>query len=58
MCLPRHKQQFFAIESVKICRFKASLVKIFANRTLFPFRYFSIDVKMSVLMNYSAIEWV
>ena len=42
----------------QICRFKASLVKIFARRTLFPFRYFSIHVKMSVLLNYSAIEWV
>ena len=58
MCLPRHKQEFFAMESVKICRLKASLVKIFARRTLFPFRYFSIHVKMSVLLNYSAIEWV
>ena len=58
MCLPRYKQSFFAMESVKICRFKASLVKIFARRTLFLFRYFSIHVKMSVLFNYSAIEWV
>ena len=54
MCLPRHN---FAMESVKICPLKASLVKIFARRTLFPFRYFSIYVKMSVLLNYSAIEW-
>ena len=45
-------------DGVKICRLKASLVKIFARRTLFPFRYFSIHVKMSVLLNYSAIEWV
>ena len=30
----------------------------FAPRTLFPFRYFSIHVKMSVLLNYSAIECV
>ena len=37
---------------------KASLVKMFARRTLFPFRYFSIHVKMSVLLNYSATEWV
>ena len=49
---------FFAMKSVKICRFKASLVKMFAQRTLFPLRYFSIHVKMSVLLNYSAIEWV
>ena len=46
------------MESVKICRLKASLVKILARRTLFPFRYFSIHVKMSVLLNYPAIEWV
>ena len=45
-------------DGVKICPLKASLVKIFARRTLFPFRYFSIHVKMSVLLNYSAIEWV
>ena len=45
-------------DGVKICRFKASLVKSFARRTLFLFRYFSIHVKMSVLLNYSAIEWV
>ena len=36
----------FAMESVKICRFKASLVRIFARRTLFPFTYFNIHVKM------------
>ena len=48
----------FAMEPVKVCRLKASLVKIFARRTLIPFRYFSIHVKMSVLSNYSAIEWV
>ena len=58
MCLPRHKQEFFAMKSVKICRLKASLMKIFARRTLFLFRYFSRHVKMSVLLNYSAIEWV
>ena len=33
-------------------------VKIFARRTSFPFRYFSIHVKMSVLLNCSVIEWV
>ena len=38
--------------------FQSILVKIFARRTLFPFRYFSIHVKMTVLLNYSAIEWV
>ena len=34
MCLPRPK----------ICRFKTSLVRIFARGTLFPFRYFSIHI--------------
>ena len=34
----------FATESVKICRFKTSLVRIVAWGTLFPFRYFSIHV--------------
>ena len=46
------------MKSVKICRFKTSVVEIFAWRTLFPFRYFSIDVKMCVLLTYSAIKWV
>ena len=44
MCLPRPKQSFFAMKSVKICRFKTSLVRIFARGTLFAFRYFSIHV--------------
>ena len=56
MCLPRHKQSFFAMESVKICRFKTSLVRIFARRTLFPFRYFSIHVKMCGLLTCSDIK--
>ena len=34
--------------AVKVCRFKTSLVEIFARRTLFTFRYFSIHVKMRV----------
>ena len=34
------------MESVKICRFKKSLERICARRNLFPFRYFSIHVKM------------
>ena len=46
----------FAMDSVKICRFKTSLVRIFARRTLFSFRYFSIHVKMRVLLSYSAIN--
>ena len=56
MCLPWHKQSFFAMESVKICRFNTSLVRIFARNTLFPFRYFSIHVKMRSLLTYSAIK--
>ena len=58
MCLPRPKQSFFAMESVKICRFKTSLVRIFARGTLFPFRHFSIHVIMRGLLTYSAIKWV
>ena len=46
------------IDDVKICLFKTYLVRIFARRTLFPFRYFSIHVKMRVSLTYSAIEWV
>ena len=45
-------------DEVKICRFKISVLKIFAQRTLFSFRYFSIHVKMCVLLTYSAIKWV
>ena len=56
MCLPRHKQSFYAMESVKICGFKTSLVRIFARRTLFPFRNFSIHVKMRGLLTYSALK--
>ena len=47
---------FFAMKSVKICRFKTSLLRIFARRTLFPFRYFSIHVKIRVLWTHSAIK--
>ena len=42
--------------SVKICRFKTFWVRIFAPRTLLSFRYFSIHVKLCVLMTYSAIK--
>ena len=34
------------LEYVKICRFKTSLLSIFARRTLFPFGYFSIHVNI------------
>ena len=51
MCLPRHKQSFFAMESVKICRSKTSFVRIFARRTLFPFRNFNMHVKMRGFVN-------
>ena len=33
-------------------------MKIFARRTLFPSRYFSIHVKMCVLLTYSGVKWV
>ena len=36
--------------------FQTPLVRIFARTTLFPFRYFSIHVKMRVLLTYSAIN--
>ena len=39
----------------RICRFKTSLVRIFARRTLLPFRSFSVYVKLCVLLTYSAI---
>ena len=59
MCLPRHKQPFFAIESVKICRFKTSLVGIFARRTFSPFRFSAYMLnKIRDLLTYSAIKWV
>ena len=58
MCLPRHKQSFFAIESVKICRFKTFWVRIFARGTSLLFRCFDVHVKMCVLLTYSAIKWV
>ena len=41
------------MKSVEICRFKTSVVEIW-----FPFRYFSIHVKMCVLLTYCAIKWV
>ena len=61
MCLPRPKQSFFAMESVKICRFKTSIFPenlCTGNPCLFPFRYFSIHVKMRGLLTYSVIKWV
>ena len=38
--------------------FKTSLVSIFERKTLFPFRNFSMHVKMRGLLTYSAIKWV
>ena len=45
----------FAMKYVKICHFKARWGRIFARRTLFPLRYFSIHVKMCALLTYSVI---
>ena len=42
----------FAMESVKICRFKTFWVRIFARGTLLLFRCFDIHVKMCVLLRY------
>ena len=42
------------MESVKICRFKTFLVRIFARGTLLLFRCFDIHVKMCVLLRYCA----
>ena len=42
----------FAMESVKICRFKTFWVRIFARGTLLFFRCFDIHVKMCVLLRY------
>ena len=42
----------FAMESVKICRFKTFWVRIFAGGTLLSFRCSDIHVKMCVLLRY------
>ena len=44
----------FAVESVKICRFKTLWMSIFARGTLLPFRCLNIHVKMFVLLRYCA----
>ena len=44
----------FVMDSVKICRFKTFLVRIFARGTLLLFRCFDIHVKMCVLLRYCA----
>ena len=51
--MSRNKQhKCFAMESVKICRFKTFWVRIFARRTLLPFRHFSVHVKMCVSLTF------
>ena len=44
----------FAMECIKICRFKTFWVRIFARGTLLLFRRFNIHVKMFVLLRYCA----
>ena len=44
----------FAVESVKICRFKTFWVRNFARGTLLQFRCVNIHVKMCVLLRYYA----
>ena len=57
MCLPRHKQSFFAMESVKICRFKTSLVEIFARKPCFRLNISAYMLnKILDLLTYSAIK--
>ena len=46
--------QIFAVESVKICRFKTFWMSIFARGTLLLFRCLNIHVKMFVLLRYCA----
>ena len=46
----------FAVESVKICRFKTFWMSIFARGTLLLFRCLNIHVKMFVLWRYCAIN--
>ena len=40
----------FAMESVKICRFKTFWIRLFARGTLLLFRCFNINVKICVLL--------
>ena len=47
----------FAMESVKICRFKTFWVGIFARATLLLFRCFNVHVKICVLLSYCARKW-
>ena len=44
----------FAIESVKICRFKTFWMRIFARGLLLLFRCFNTHVKMCVFLRYYA----
>ena len=44
----------FAVESVKICRFKTFWTSIFARGTLLLFRCLNIHAKMFVLLRYCA----
>ena len=44
----------FAVESIKICRFKTFWMSIFAWGTLLLFRCLNIHVKMFVLLRYCA----
>ena len=44
----------FAVESVKICRFKTFWMSIFARGILLLFRCLNIHVKMFVLLRYCA----
>ena len=47
-------QRSFAVEFIKICRYKTFWMRIFAPRTFLLFRCCSIHVKMCVLVRYSA----
>ena len=48
----------FAVEFVKICRYKTFRMRIFERTTFLLFRYCSIHVKLCVLATYSARNWV
>ena len=39
-----------------ICRYKTFCMRIFAHRTFLRFRFFSIHVKIHVLLAYSAVK--
>ena len=43
----------FAVEFIKICRYKTFWIRIFAPRTFLLFRCCCIHVKMCVLVTYS-----